>query len=760
MGSNNLTARSDGQTVQADDVNQYRNADIGDIVPRNTSGSPEASAGSLGTSDLPWASLYLSGQIIIDGEVIDLTTQAGEAHQINSGKALSSGYPDFLTFVAASTTGRIAAATTSLVLTINNTAVTVSSNIDVTGLTTAASSNNTCLVNDSSLAGAESTRMIGEDGNSLAIGTIGSAITALDGTIQAFKKGSEYFFAYVDTTNNKLWPFKRGIAQTDRATLTHGDTITLQQGNYIFLDADGVSTYKTTIYPSFANTQPTSPTSNQWNFNTTSKRWERYSGSWSNMTAHWLGTVICDSSAAVAADANDFNAAWSRTLEGSLLLVDSDTLRVNLKGINVAGRDFLLNDYGQTIKLSVSGDRESGISESANTDYYVYIDSNLKPRFSTIAPRYRDFRLGLYHPKQYWRYLGYCHNDNSSNLISVNFDGSTRTNNPTVNPYPTGYRGSAPPVWASTSTFTMAYIRERDSLDANNITKATSTTVDMGTTGLNGIARSTSNLTGTIAYTNSSTAVTGTSTAFTTDYKVGDTIYDQTNGNAVGLIATIGSNTSITLAAAFSGTSRTGASHRRGAKVAGSKWYLYAISDGGTPGLILSNRNVAGGDTLVDLPNAGYTITTQMKFAFVLDTSGNIFPFDIGAGWPNRPLVLFKNLEFDPMAASITNALNAGTASSFTDVSLAALIPAISKLAWLRLVARDNAGSGDDFVYFRPNGDSTNGIKIYALQNDHGRVFETHYLPTDSSQIIEYNCGGLAGVAAWVNVMGYVITEV
>lgn len=754
MGSNNLTARSDGQTVQSDDVNQYRNAFIGDQVPRNTSGSPEASQGSLGTSDLPWLSLYLSGQVIIDGSVIDFSNLTGESHQIISGQALTSGYPDFLTFVAASTTGRISGATTSLVLTINNTSVTVSSNIDVTGLTTAASANNTCLVNDSTLAGAESTRMLGEDGNSLTIGTIGSSISALNGTIQAFKKGTEYFFAYVDTTNNKLWPFKRGIAQTDRATLTNGDTITLMQGNYIFLDADGVSTYKTTIYPSFANTQPTSPASNQWNFNTTSKRWERYSGSWSNMTAHWLGTVICDSSAAVAADANDFNVAWSRNLEGSLLLVDSDTIRVNLKRVNVAGREFYASDYGQTIKLSVSGDRESGISESANTDYYIYLDNNLKPRFSTIAPRYKDFRLGLYHPKQYWRYLGYCHNDNSSNLVSVTFDGTTRTNITTVNPYPTGYRGSAPPVYASTSTFTVAYIRERDASDLYNITKATSTTVDMGTTGLNGIARSTSNLTGTIAYTNASTTVTGTSTAFTTDYKVGDTIYDQTNGNAVGLIATIGSNTSITLAAAFSGTTRTGATHRRGAKVASSKWYLYAVSDGATPGLILSNRNVAGGDTLVDLPNAGYTISVQMKFGFVLDSSGNIIPFYVAEGWPNRPKIVYRVL-FPAMGGTVgpTNVLDGGTQTSYTNVNLSAFVPAISRIAEVRY--GHTGGSGTIDLYLRKNGASSDEY-VYNTTSV-ADSSENVMLETSSSQVIEYKVStGSTDIAVW----GFVVTEV
>ncbi len=202
--------------------------------------------------------------------------------------------------------------------------------------------------------------------------------------------------------------------------------------------------------------------------------------------------------------------------------------------------------------------------------------------------------------------------------------------------FPTGYRGSAPPVYASSTTFTVAFLRDRNSADDGNIAKATSTTVDITTTGLNGIARSTANLTGTIAYNNASATVTGTSTTFTTDLVVGDTLYDQTNSVAVGVVLTIASNTSLTLAAAFSGTNRTGASYRRGARFANSRWYLYAITDGTTKGLILSNRNVAGGQTLVDLPS-GYTKSRQQPVWWALDGSSNLINQFCAAGWPYRP---------------------------------------------------------------------------------------------------------------------------
>jgi len=53
--------------------------------------------------------------------------------------------------------------------------------------------------------------------------------------------------------------------------------------------------------------------------------------------------------------------------------------------------------------------------------------------------------------------------------------------------YPTGYHGSAAPIWVSNTTFTVAFVRERDGTDAKNIAVTGSTTVDISTNGLNGL---------------------------------------------------------------------------------------------------------------------------------------------------------------------------------------------------------------------------------------------------------------------------------
>ncbi|MHA4892987.1 hypothetical protein, partial [Enterococcus faecium] len=83
---------------------------------------------------------------------------------------------------------------------------------------------------------------------------------------------------------------------------------------------------------------------------------------------------------------------------------------------------------------------------------------------------------------------------------------------------------------------------------------------------------------------------------------------------------------------------------KRGGKAPNTHYLLYAISDGTTPGLLLSMRNVAGGDTLVDLPS-GYTASRQQAFAVRLDPAGNLLPFLVGDGWPDRPVVELIGLQ-------------------------------------------------------------------------------------------------------------------
>jgi hypothetical protein len=325
--------------------------------------------------------------------------------------------------------------------------------------------------------------------------------------------------------------------------------------------------------------------------------------------------------------------------------------------------------------------------------------------------------------------------------VQVRVNGATRA----VNAYPANVHGSAAPVYATSSTMTVASIAERDSMDAINIQKTSSTTVDIATTGLNGLAQS-ANLSGTVSVTSGSTTVTFSASQAGV-LQVGDVV--TTAGGQSRRLAS-GSGTSWVSESNFSSTETT-VTVKRGGRATNTWYYLYAITDNVTPGLILSTRNVAGGDTLADLPT-GYTLSRQIPFATRLNGSSNIIPFMVGDGWPVRPRihwqVVFSNIQAP--TAGTTNIVAGGTAGSFGAgiISAASFVPAISDWAFFQMA---NTSSGN-----------TSGIEGLVA----GTTFYTSGtgsmiapLDTDSAQSVSYaRIAGSGGV--YVDVESFVVTKV
>lgn len=246
--------------------------------------------------------------------------------------------------------------------------------------------------------------------------------------------------------------------------------------------------------------------------------------------------------------------------------------------------------------------------------------------------------------------------------------------------WPTKYHGSARPVYATSDTFTVASIAERDSTDAQNIAKTTSTTVDISTAGINGTAQS-ANLGGTIAVTNASAAVVGTSTAFTTDYIVGDVICDN-DTTQCRRITVLTDATHLTVESNFTSTDAS-STYKRGGPNAPSTWYyLYAIdqSPTNTPGLLLSTRCVSCGNTLVDQPS-GYTLYRQEPFAVRNSSAAALIPFTYEkATMQSGSYVAWRDFEG---AAAPYQLVAAGTATAFTTLDTTAVIPNNSRSAEL-----------------------------------------------------------------------------
>lgn len=260
---------------------------------------------------------------------------------------------------------------------------------------------------------------------------------------------------------------------------------------------------------------------------------------------------------------------------------------------------------------------------------------------------------------------------------------------------PKNYRGSAPPVYATASTVTVARLNDRNHLDDGDIIKDSSTTLDLSTTGLNGILQS-SNLAGTASC--ASTTVTGVGTAFSTDFIVGDVIWF--NGGAARRITAIASNTSLTVESALTQSSTT---YRRGGEAPNTFYNYYSVTDptaalpnGVTPGLVASTRNVALGETLVDLP-ANYNRYCQQKAVLNNNSSSNIIDFIVEAGWPDAPTILYRASETIDTGSRTTgeaNVLANGSQSTYTAVGCSRFVPRVSRKIVLNVLPRNSGAYG------------------------------------------------------------------
>lgn len=269
--------------------------------------------------------------------------------------------------------------------------------------------------------------------------------------------------------------------------------------------------------------------------------------------------------------------------------------------------------------------------------------------------------------------------DTTNQNLNVRYFGTTRamaTEAYVDGKYPKNYISGALPVYASASTFTVAYFSVRNSGDNGNIEKTTSTTVNIATSGLNGL----------------------------------DT----------------------------------------GAEANNTWYYLYAITNGVTPGLILSATNEAVSGSIT-LPG-GYTRKRQLPFAVRNDASGNFIPFYCGGSLAALECYYRVHLAAHGEAVGPTNVLDGGTSGSYADVDLSAYVPGISNLAILKA---GFSHSTTGLTYIRQNGDSTDGFGLRVAGS--AQIAETTlHMQTDSSRIIEYKAtaGSLdLAVEGWKNTL-------
>lgn len=445
MGLGNLTTRAGGQPVDETWWNTIQDAIKETLVPRNSSGVPTAGQ-DLGSSTYPWGRVY-ADSLVVDGSLVDLDAVTNlSPYKIVSGKIRStSNQPAFLT-PAGSGGGRsltISATATNLVYQVADTTVTLAADIVVSALTAAPSSNNTATINDASASGQNAYRMRGASGaeyftgsgNSLTITSAGTEITDLVGKRAAFKlthSGSdEYFTARIESSTSlkdcyRGFFYDSSLNPINAVTISNSDTITLMKLGWLFLDVNGTTTDTVYNEPVYGGTQPSSPASGDYWYDTANSQWKRYTGStYASVDRILIGMFFCDATDCLGVRCFDFFATQKQdntvrigTLNNADVSTDSVPSHVVVMGNKI---DFgNKQTWEMATHLAASTDMYTS-TEQASRVYFFYVTDEGSKKISDIMPYYRGDLLGWYHPHNPWRCVFSAYNDVSSNLSNLDY---------------------------------------------------------------------------------------------------------------------------------------------------------------------------------------------------------------------------------------------------------------------------------------------------------------------------------------------------
>jgi hypothetical protein len=433
MGLQTLVSRVAGPlfVVLPSWFDDIRNLFIGDFVGRDNSGAPVAGC-NLGTLAYPWGTAYVQN-LLVNGSSIDTSQLESSPYKLVSGRVrTTSNQPDFIRASGAGTNFTVLATSTPLVLSIAGVAATWTADKAVAG-TVAPAANNTATVNDSTAAGQAATRTWGEYGSgspyyyAITMSAAGSAITAKVGTWQAFKIGTEYFVAYVESTTSLTRCFRGFFLDSSgnpvkRAAFSNGATITLMSLGWVFLDADGATVDTTYNYPTYAASAPSSPASGDYWFDQVNQVWKRYNGSSFVQVSRILaGLVVLDSTNCVASRSFDFFA-----LDRSDNTIESDRVsNTVVKGSGLFQRVTVRRKRLAFITSRATWDTAANLASSserynaavtASSDEYFYVSDTGETKISDVEPHFRADLLGWYHPHNTWRAIGKVTPDGSANF--------------------------------------------------------------------------------------------------------------------------------------------------------------------------------------------------------------------------------------------------------------------------------------------------------------------------------------------------------
>lgn len=438
MGIGTLTDRSNSQVIDETFFNEIHAALNSSFVGRSVSGVA-TSGQDLGTSVYPWGTIYAT-DLNLNGEGVDISEITLPRNRVISGKTrTSSNQPAFITPNGSALSFIVAGATTNLVVDVNGSEVTCSTDITKTGLTAAPSSNNTCTINYPRAASNWWTRNWGESSSNptITVDAMGSELTALIGKICAFKVGTEYFIGKIKSSTEikecfRGFFYNSSLAPMNRVTCADNDTITLVKLGWVFLDEDGITVDVSYTNPIIQSETPAATdyysvaiaAGDYW-YDLANQVWKRYSGStWETINRTLIGMVVNNTTACVGARCVDFYAAYSELNSVMTEIIDVSHIRMvgSTSEINVAGNVFRYHHSGPVMwdmaTMLAGAEDIYALPEQNSVLYYFYIKDTGALVISDIMPYDRQDLKGRYHPHNPWRCVAYAYNTAAGSLQS------------------------------------------------------------------------------------------------------------------------------------------------------------------------------------------------------------------------------------------------------------------------------------------------------------------------------------------------------
>lgn len=364
----------------------------------------------------------------------------GSTAQTRIGSGYSSGQSSQLRALIPDGTNdgfRLEASSTNFIYYIQNIQYTLSSDVTVDGISKAPASNNTCLVNDSTAADGQETRLLGEHSTVISVDNMGSEIVSLVGKVAGFKvnngSDTEYFTAYVESSTKLTHARRGGFVDSSalpipRIAFSNNDTITLMKLTHVFVTTGGALaiTYNEPVYSA---TQPTSSATGDYWYDLVNNQWNKFNGtSYEDAAAIYIGQVLLDATNCIAARTEDQFENYTDLNTLDLERISNTEVQVKNYGGEISVFGTLLRFGNYRPRWDITLHLDSNFIEASSTTYYLYLKETGAPFISPLAPHDRKGdRKGYYHPTETWRCVGSIQNDGSSNFNAQTLVAYVRT---------------------------------------------------------------------------------------------------------------------------------------------------------------------------------------------------------------------------------------------------------------------------------------------------------------------------------------------